>query len=254
MNMIVLLLIFAIFANALSKPCDFKKSIDDGTIEFKGIEIASKNPSSYLGNMFRYLFNKQPETYCLGEWKMISKHDGDDYKLVYHGEIKNGMPHGIGENTMISHYYPVDDFTANYYYIGDWANGYKQGHGLQQVTFLDKNKNPYIITIQSGNFMNNDVIEGTEFSYTIDKNVCSEYHGNFLHNRPHGYGSIHYNNGTIFQGEFENGKIVKIDYSNTPFSMEQLSTLSWNYAISEIPTTTIQQYDCVAKMLHLQQK
>ena len=262
MNMLIylLLLTFVVFANA--KSCDFKKSGDDYNVEFKGDIVYKKSPY-FLVNLYQSFFHGRDDIHCVGEWKMNSKNGASEYSIVYYGKIKNGKPHGPAENAMITHIYNVEDYvSADYYYIGNWENGYKSGNGLQQVILLDKNKNPIILSIQNGIFANNDIMAGSDFTYAIDNNVCSEYHGSFRNNRPHGDGIIHYNNGTIFEGEFVDGKIVKIDKSNIPieknethpFSMEQLSTLSWNDVIAEIPTTIIQQYNCLEKMLQLQQK
>jgi len=197
-----------------SNVCDFKTSGTDFNIEFKGLVKDYKSPTTF-GNIFNYIFkNDNDDSYCVGEWTMKSTNDGDNYKLVYYGDIKNGMPHGVGDNTMITHTYNVEnDIQANYFYTGSWKNGYKEGNGRQQVTFIEKNDvkdKAKVITIQEGNFINNDIVEGKEFSYVIENNVCSKYNGKFYENRPHGYGIIHHNNGTIFEGEFNHGKITKI--------------------------------------------
>lgn len=192
--------------------CEFRTSGTDFNIEFKG----KHSPSTTFGSLFDYFFNtNNNDSYCVGEWIMNSTKEGEnDYKLIYYGNIKNGIPHGVGENTMITHTYNVEnDIQAKYFYSGSWKNGYKEGKGLQRMTFLDKkdNNKQISLTIQEGNFINNDIVSGNEFSYVIDSNDCSNYNGKFLDNRPHGYGKIHHNNGTIFEGEFYRGKIIKID-------------------------------------------
>ena len=42
---------------------------------------------------------------------MKSSNDNDNYKLEYNGAIKNGMPHGVGQNTMITHSYGINNDT-----------------------------------------------------------------------------------------------------------------------------------------------
>ena len=193
-----------------TKTCDFKTEEIDFTIDFKG--IVKKRPTTF-GSLFEYLFTN--DLYCTGEWTMISNNSNDTYRLKYYGDIRNGLPHGNGLNTMISHNYYIDsNIQTKYSYIGNWKNGYKEGFGSQTIIFIDdnnnNNNNNFLITRQEGIFLKNDIIEGIEYSYLIEKNTCSEYKGTFLYNRPHGYGSIYHNNGTVFEGEFNNGILIKI--------------------------------------------
>jgi len=190
-----------------SKSCDFTTKGNDFTIEFKG--IFKKNPTTF-GSLFNYIFGNKKDIYCTGEWKMKSKNDNDIYKLTYYGDIKDGIPHGNGLNTMISHNYYDNNIQTNYFYKGNWQNGYKEGLGIQTMLIIEIEKNNQtLITTQEGTFLKNDIIEGIEYSYLIEKNTCSEYKGTFLYNRPHGYGSIYHNNGTVFEGVFEHGKLIK---------------------------------------------
>lgn len=211
---LVLLVISVIAILVKSKNnCDFQTFGTDFNIEFKGLVKDTK--SSTFGDIYQSYFSNVGDIYCSGEWTMKSTNDGDNYKLVYNGDIKNGMPHGVGDNTMITHTFNVEsNIKANYFYIGSWKNGYREGNGRQKFKFIEKNDikdKPKVVTIQEGNFINNDIDEGNEFSYVIENNVCYKYNGKFNGNRPNGYGTIHHNNGTIFEGEFINGKIVKID-------------------------------------------
>jgi len=193
--------------------CDFQKCGNGFNIEFKGF-VKDNKSSTTFGDIYNYFFSKK-DVYCVGEWIMKSTNDGNDYKFLYYGDIKNGIPHGVSDNTMITHTYNVENnIQNNYFYTGSWKNGYKEGNGRQQLTFIEKNDvkdKPKVITIQEGNFIKNDIVEGNEFSYVIENNVCYKYNGKFDENRPNGYGVIHHNNGTIFEGEFINGEIVKID-------------------------------------------
>jgi hypothetical protein len=74
---------------------------------------------------------------------------------------------------MITHTFNVENnIQNNYFYTGRWKNGYKEGNGRQQLTFIEKNDvkdKPKVITIQEGNFIKNDIVEGNEFSYVIEK-------------------------------------------------------------------------------------
>ena len=209
-NIIYIIVIFNIIITIIKSTdtCNFKKSGKYFTIEFKG--LIKNNFKFSLTGIYNYIYG---DTYCVGEWKMQSIMGSDNYSMVYYGDIKNGMPHGVNEHTMITHNYKLDNnIETKYIYTGSWNNGNKEGNGRQQITFIDKNINinPIIITIQKGLFNKNDIIEGTEFSYLIDVNSCFDYVGNFYNNRPHGNGVIHYNNGTIFEGEFMKGNLVNI--------------------------------------------
>jgi hypothetical protein len=214
-NIIYIIVIFNVIITIIKSTdtCNFKTSGKDFTIEFKG--YVKNNFKILLNGIFNYIYY-YGDTYCVGQWTMISKNDGDVYKLFYYGDIKNGMPHSISENTMITYSYNLDnDVHINYYYNGIWKDGYKEGFGRQQITFMDKNNNNVkMILIQKGIFSKNDIIEGYEFSYSVN-NSCSEYNGKFHENRPHGYGIIHFNNGSIFEGEFDHGKIFNIDKNIT---------------------------------------
>jgi hypothetical protein len=209
---LVLLVISVIAILVKSKNnCDFQRCGTNFNIEFNGLV---KDKSTTFGDIYNYFFSNV-DVYCVGEWIMKSTNDGYNYKFVYHGDIKNGVPHGVSDNTIITHTYNVEsNIQTNYFYIGSWKNGYKEGNGRQELKFIEKNDvkdKPIGVTIQEGNFINNDIDEGNEFSYVIENNVCYKYNGKFNENRPNGYGTIHHNNGTIFEGEFINGEIVKID-------------------------------------------
>jgi hypothetical protein len=209
----VLLIISIIIILVKSKNnCDFQKCGTGFNIEFKG--LVKDKSSTTFGDLYNYFFSKE-DVYCVGEWIMKSTNNDSDYKFVYYGDIINGIPHGVSDNTMITHTFNVENNIQNkYFYTGRWKNGYKEGNGRQQLTFIEKNgvkDIPKVITIQEGNFIKNDIVEGKEFSYVIENNVCYKYNGKFDENRPNGYGVIHHNNGTIFEGEFINGEIVKID-------------------------------------------
>jgi hypothetical protein len=180
--------------------CNFSISGKDSSIEFKGKVL-------YNG-IFNYLFSK--DIYCIGNWIMKSSNDNDNYKLEYNGAIKNGMPHGVGQNTMITHSYGINNDTqAQYLYTGGWVNGYKEGNGLLNLTFINQNTTNNLI--QKGKFEKNNIIVGFEFIYSLNNNVCSVYNGKFKDNRPNGYGIINYNNGTSIEGEFVNGNIININ-------------------------------------------
>uniref|UniRef100_A0A6C0EFY2 MORN repeat protein n=1 Tax=viral metagenome TaxID=1070528 RepID=A0A6C0EFY2_9ZZZZ len=216
-NIIYIIVIFNIIITIIksSDTCNFKKSGKDFTIDFKG--DVKNNFKFSLNGIYNYIYY-YGDIYCVGEWKMVSKNDDNNYSMVYYGDIKNGMPHGVNEHTMITHNYKIDNnIETKYSYTGSWNNGNKEGHGLQKITFIDKNSNinPIIITIQKGLFNKNDIIEGVEFSYLIDVNVCYVYVGKFYNNRPNGTGIIHYNNGTIFEGEFMKGNLVNIVKTTT---------------------------------------
>jgi hypothetical protein len=192
-----------------NKICDFARSGKDYNIEFKG-KIKNNFKFSFNG-VYDYIFNYN-DKYCVGNWILNSSKGDSDYKLVYYGDIKNGKPHGVGQNTMITHNYIINNDTqTQLLYTGSWANGYKEGNGLLYLTFINEKNKTNFTTIQKGKFEKNDIVDGIEFSYTIDNNICSIYTGKFLDNRPNGYSIIHYNNGTILEGEFVNGKIIKID-------------------------------------------
>lgn len=205
----ILIISLIITLTKSSKSCDFTTKGNDFTIEFKG--IIKKNPTTF-GSLFNYIFGNKKDIYCTGEWKMKSKNDNHTYKLTYYGDIKDGIPHGVGLNTIINNnYYFDNNIQTKYFYKGNWLNGYKEGFGIQTMINIEIEKNNQtMITTQEGIFANNDIIQGVEFSYFVEKNICYEYNGKFLYNRPHGYGSKYYNNGTVFEGEFEHGNIIKI--------------------------------------------
>jgi len=181
--------------------CNFSTSEKDSSIDFKG--------NILYNGIFNYLFSK--DIYCIGNWTMKSSKGNSKYKLEYYGPIKNGIPYGIGQNIMITHVYSIDNDTqGQYFYTGNWINGYKEGNGLLYLTIMNQNTINNIL-IQKGNFEKNNIIDGFEFTYSLNNNVCSVYNGKFKDNRPNGYGIINYNNGTSIEGEFVNGNIININ-------------------------------------------
>ena len=115
---------------------------------------------------------------------------------IYKGELSFGLPNNQGKM----------EFTnkeIDYTYVGDFMNGLKHGKG--NLSSKD-NKFNY-----DGDFVN-DKFEG--FGTWIDHG--EKYTGNFKEGKFHGSGNLYKKNGDIYDGEFEQGVLIKgkINFNN----------------------------------------
>ena len=115
---------------------------------------------------------------------------------IYKGELSFGLPNNHGKM----------EFTnkeVDYTYVGEFMNGLKHGKG--NLSSKD-NKFNY-----EGDFVN-DKFEG--FGTWIDHG--EKYTGNFKEGKFHGNGNLYKKNGDIYDGEFEQGVLIKgkINFNN----------------------------------------
>lgn len=156
---------------------------------------------------------------------------------IYSGDFVNGMPHGKGRMT-----FPNRDI-----YDGEWSDGKMNGQGeyLRFNTRTDKYAERYIGEFVDGVIHGNGRIlfenrmeyegqwqngkrTGTGTLWISDKEYLHGlwkydemirgvrhfesgdwYDGSFKNSLFHGYGKYFHSSGTLFDGEFENGKPAK---------------------------------------------
>ena len=134
---------------------------------------------------------------------------GNKGRLVYEGDMQNGLRHGYGEEKLTNGTYKgnfaynkwhgsgvletVNDY-VNVKYEGIFENGRKTGSGKLYV-----NK----ILVYEGQFLNDDR-SGYGISYY--DNGKKEYEGSFAYNNRHGIGTLYdYLGNVIYKGEFRDG-------------------------------------------------
>lgn len=125
-----------------------------------------------------------------GQWREgyqngrgILKYEGGD---VYDGHFKDGLPHGHGTRK-------EGHFTASVasLYIGEWANGVKQGYGVMDNIFTGEK---YL------GCWSNNMKHGCGLIVTLDGIY---YEGVFLQDNLTGHGVMVFEDGTHYEGEFK---------------------------------------------------
>lgn len=135
-------------------------------------------------------------------------------ELEYEGQVKYGKPHGFGKMNWI---------VKGEQYEGYWENGIMHGegqlkradmsvykgefeHGLfngeGQIVFADT-------SFVKGSFKNGVLTGKGIYRYkTNDPKKREEYTGRFSKGQPHGVGTLKFVNGSIYSGEFREGKMA----------------------------------------------
>ena len=108
---------------------------------------------------------------------------------IYKGELSFGLPNKNGKLEFINE-------NVEYIYVGEFANGVKQGKGN-----LSSKDNKYNY---EGDWLN-DKFEG--FGTLFNQEV--KYNGKFKEGKYHGEGNLYKKNGEQYIGEFNNGIFVK---------------------------------------------
>ena len=108
---------------------------------------------------------------------------------IYKGELSFGLPNKNGKLEFINE-------NVEYIYVGEFANGVKQGKGN-----LSSKDNKYNY---EGDWLN-DKFEGFGTLFNQEE----KYNGNFKEGKYHGEGNLYKKNGEQYIGEFNNGIFVK---------------------------------------------
>ena len=108
---------------------------------------------------------------------------------IYKGELSFGLPNKNGKLEFINE-------NVEYIYVGEFANGVKQGKGN-----LSSKDNKYNY---EGDWFN-DKFEGFGTLFNQEE----KYNGNFKEGKYHGEGNLYKKNGEQYIGEFNNGIFVK---------------------------------------------
>ena len=154
----------------------------------------------------------------------------DENGESYQGEIKNGLPHGIGVSTSqqqgrkyiggwkngVPNGFGIMS-TQNELYIGEFKNSMRHGKGQifkvdgwpnmeKNKNFMDENSEKYIFNIDVFNVKEN-INEFVKYLINAD---LRRFEGNFKDDVKHGNGRAWYKNGSMYSGNFSedqpNGK------------------------------------------------
>jgi len=128
----------------------------------------------------------------------------------YTGDVKDGLPHGTGE--FFSN--ETNQYILDYKYVGEWQDGKTHGKGTQtwgnDMKYEGEFKNGFfdgygVRTWPSG---------GTPVVATFKDG--GKFEGEHKENKEHGKGKHTKEDGTYFEGEYDDGKAVKgvIKYAN----------------------------------------
>jgi len=123
-------------------------------------------------------------------------------KGLYTGSFEEGLPQGNGIYTLVGR---VDDKERKYVYQGEWRNGKKSGHGVEEVYENGKKYSDY-----RGGFFDNRRNGKGNLTFYENGGIDYIFDGDFLEGKIHGIGEIiFYDNGIQFQkyiGAWKEGK------------------------------------------------
>lgn len=119
----------------------------------------------------------------------------------YLGEVKDGLPHGVGKA----------EYKNGNIYEGNFQNGQRTGQGKLMLISRDGTKTYDII---EGEFLNGKIVKGKATFVRGDRMLYYgiEYEGEFKNDVPHGKGKktyvkdLHAVTGKYYEGEFKEGK------------------------------------------------
>ena len=157
------------------------------------------------------------EKFVAGGEKWFIEGD-EDTQVKYLGEVRNGMPHGKGSETIKG---------TDYRFIGEYLNGWKiQGtvtstDGTKYVGRLKNNKRhgQGVATYSDGSKYvgewQNGMWNGRGSYTTSDR---SKLVGEFKKNLLHGKGSFYSPDGISIVGKYRNGQPYSVTMTNTPMN------------------------------------
>ncbi|CAD8145276.1 unnamed protein product [Paramecium octaurelia] len=146
-------------------------------------EYIQSNGDRYVGHFKSWLKNGEGQEYFS---------NGD----LYSGNYLNGKPHGYGE------YY----WSNGAVFQGYFKDGLRYGKGIWKRR-VDSPTDQY----------QGEYDEDKKNGYGIYKwSNGNEYRGAFINDYKHGYGEMHYVDGMVLKGNWEQGKLVSEIKSNSP--------------------------------------